>query len=250
MSDLQFSEPAMEVPMRLRSFYGRNIDQIPLLLSGKNAEGEVVDIKRVPVTVKQVLYDRVHGEHEHDRTLLRDNYIDTGVAVITDPDGSGEVVVGLYSDPAVKELVHSLNPESPLKSGSLPVISDQYQAVKKEALVLSSDVANALRSNAYSQQKEREGFWDYVAEGDAGLVRDNLALVQEANGGDMSDRMGLWVSSNPGMRLVCVGSVGSNYSYALGDYNLDYLYGRLVGVAAEPLAPLSTTALFTLLYKT
>lgn len=37
--------------------------------------GEVLDIKRVSVTVKQVLYDRVHGEHEHDRTLLRDNFL-------------------------------------------------------------------------------------------------------------------------------------------------------------------------------
>ena len=236
MSNLQFQEPAMDVPLRLRSFPGRNIDQMPLLLSGKDKEGEVVDVVRTPTTVKQLLYDRVHGTHENDRTLLRDNYVDTGVAVIVDPNGSREAIIGLYTDPIVQELVHSLNPESPLKAGSLPVNTDQYQAVKKGAFVLSPDVANALRSNAYSEQKTREGFWDYVAEGDASLVRDNLTLVQEVKGGSMKDRMGLYLNSNPGLRLVCVGSVGNNDSCADGNGNLIDYIGRLVGVAAEPLA--------------
>lgn len=236
MNNLQFQEPAMDVPLRLRSFYGRNIDQMPLLLSGKDKEGEVVDVVRTPITVKQVLYDRVHGTHENDRTLLRDNYVDTGVAVIVDPNGSGEAIIGLYADPIVQELVHSLNPESPLKAGSLPVDTDQYQAVKKGAFVLSPEVANALRSNPYSEQKTRERFWDYVAEGDASLVRDNLTLVQEVNGGSMKDRMGLYLSSSPGLRLVCVGSVGDVNSSASGDDDLSNMYGRLVGVVAEPLA--------------
>ena len=237
MSNLQFQEPAMDVPLRLRSFPGRNIDQMPLLLSGKDKEGEVVDVVRTPTTVKQLLYDRVHGTHENDRTLLRDNHVDTGVALIGDPNGSGEAIIGLYADQIVQELVRSLNPESPLKAGSLPVNTDQYQAVKKGAFVFSPDVANALRSNAYSEQKTREGFWDYVAEGDASLVRENLALVQEVKGGSMRDRMGLFLTSHPGLRLLCVGSVGLKSSVAGGylDLGLNNGGGRIVGLAAEPL---------------
>src|SRR3989338_10060903 len=78
MSDLQFQEfqrkmVEVDVP-RLRSFYERIVDQMPLLLS----DG------RVPMTPKQLLYERVHGKNEHDRNLLRDNYVDTAFSVITD----------------------------------------------------------------------------------------------------------------------------------------------------------------------
>ena len=236
MSNLQFRELAVDVPLRLRSFSGKAIDQMPLLLSGKDEQGEVVDVVRKPITVKQVLYDRVHGTHKNDRTLLRENNICTGVAAIVNPNGSGEAIIGLYADPIVQELVHSLNPES-LKAGSLPVNTDQYQAVKKGAFVLSPDVANALRSNPYSEQKTREGFWDYVAEGDASLVRDNLTLVQAVVGGSMKDRMGLYLSSKPGLRLVSVDFVGHfGYSCAVGINGLSLHSGCLVGVAAEPLA--------------
>lgn len=246
MSNLQFQEPAVDVPLRLRSFYGRNIDQMPLLLSGKDESGKVVDVPRDPITPKQLLYMRVHymrvhGANEHDRDLLRDNYVDTACAVITDSDGSGEVVVGLYNDAVVRELINSLNPEteSALQRGSLPVSADYYQAVRKNGFVIASSVANSLRNNAYSEKKVREAFWDYVAEGDARLVMDNLALVQKRKGEDMKDRMGLglWLSSNPGLRLLCVGSVDDDSSYAYGDYS-----GRLVGVASEALVARENSA--------
>src|SRR3989338_5019419 len=78
MRDLQFQESQrkmveVDVP-RLQSFYGPNVDQMPLLL----ADG------RLPLTPKQLLQERVHGENGHDRNLLRDNYVDTAFSVITD----------------------------------------------------------------------------------------------------------------------------------------------------------------------
>ena len=234
MNNLDFQETELDVPLRFRSFYGKPIDQMPFLLSGMNEKGEVVDIKRVPITIKEVLQERVHGENEHDKVLFRDNYVTTSVAIIVDPDKSGEAIVGLYSDHLVRDLVHSLNSKSALQSGSLPITTDQYQAIKENTrFVFSPDVANALRSNAYNELKSREGFWDYVTEDDTNLVRDNLALVNAAVGGDMSDRIGLYISGSPGLRFVWLGSVG-NYSDADSGYNLS-TYGRLVGKAAEPL---------------
>ena len=237
MSNLQFQEPAFtNVPLRLKSFYGRNIDQIPLLLSGKNEAGETVDIKRVVITPKQVLSDRINGTNEIDMKLLRDNYVDTGAAVIVDPNGSGEAIIGLYSNPAVKELVHSLDSKTNLVKGSLQISNDQYQAIRKDAYVISADAANSLRNDGYNENKVREGFWEYIAEGDAKLVKDTLKLVQDTKKGNFDNRMGLYLSSNEGLWLLCVGAVGDDNSSAFGYYSLNGSYGRLVGVAAEPLA--------------
>jgi len=235
MSHLNFQEPAFEVPLRLRSFYGRNVEQMQRLLEGKDENGKVVDIPRTPITVKQLLYERVSGKYEHDRTLLRDNYVNAADVIVVDPEGSGETIIGLYTDPAVKELVHSLCSINQLVAGSLPVSTDQYQEIKKQAFVFAPNVANELRRDPYSQQEFREEFWNYVAEGDTDLVRANLSLVQEVNGGSMKDRMGLYLSSNSGLRLVCVGSVGG-ISDADGYRGLGLSDGPLVGVAAEPLA--------------
>jgi hypothetical protein len=233
MEDLEFREPAVDVPTRFRSFEGANLYNMPLLLSGKDESGNIIDVPRLPMTPKQLLYERVHGSNEHDRNLLRDNYVYTACAVIGDPQGSGEVVVGLYNDPVVRELVNSLNPNSVLQRGSLPVDADHYHAIRKNGFVISSNTANRLRHNKYNKKKVREAFWDYVAEGDARLVMDNLALVQEKNGGDMKNSMGLWLYSNPGLGLLCVGSVGSLSSLAIGGRNLDNDGGRLIGVAPE-----------------
>ena len=235
MKNLQ-SQESTKIPLRLRPFYGTNTDLMPLLLSGKNKKGKVADVKRTPITVKQVLYDRIHSKHENERIHLRHSSIDTGDVIIVDPKGSGETIIGLYTNPSVKELVHSLNPKSPLEKGSLLVSTEQYQAIKKEAFVLSPKVANALRDYYYNEQKAREGFWDYVAEGDTGLVRDNLAFVQKSYGGDMSDRMGLYLDSNPGLRLLCARSVAAKFNARGYDLRYYCTNGHLVGVAAESLA--------------
>ncbi len=221
MSDLQFQETIVDGPRRFRSFCGRNIDQMPLLL----ADG------RVPLTPRQLLEERVHGKNVHDRDLLRDNHVDTACAVVT--DNSGEVIIGLYSDPLVKELIHGLNPESRLQDSSLLVGADAYHEMKKNALVIPAGVAHDLRSNGYSHQTMQDAFWEYIAEGDADLVRDHLNLVQERRCGRMENCMGLWVSSKQGLRLLCAWSVGDDNGDAFGSFHPGYYFGgRLVGVVA------------------
>jgi len=222
MSDLPFQGLTVDVPRRFRSFYGRIVNQMPLLL----ADG------RVPLTPKQLLQERVHGENAHDRKLLQDNYINTACAVITDSEG--EVLVGLYSDPLVEELINSLNPGSRLQSGSLPVDADAYQQIKKnKAFVISPDEASNLCNSWYNEQRVRESFWDYIAEGNAQLVREYLRLVQEPRGRSMKKYMGLWVSSRPGLRLLFARAVDDLYAGLAGDdIHLGYDDGLLVGVVS------------------
>ncbi len=235
MTDLSFQKRVQpQPPLRFRSFYGRNIDQMPLLLSGKDEKGNVVDVPRVPMTPKQLLYERVHGGNKHDTKLLRDNYVDTACAVIGDPSGTREVLIELYTNPVVRELIHALNPESTLHLGSLQLNPDQYHAIKENgAFALSSATAGNLRESAYSEQKTREAFWEYVTDGDKQLVKDTLELYK----GTLENRMGLYVPSVQGLRLLFVGSVDGNNSNADGSSSLNDSIGRLVGVAMGDKTP-------------
>jgi len=240
--------PVQVVPTQFRSFYGRNIEQMPLLLSGKNAEDKQVDIERVPMTAYQLLNERAYGENEHDRNLLRNNYVDTADVLITNPRDTGEVVVAHYANPLVQRLVTSLNPKSSVKNYGLIVDVDTYEAIKADknnSFVLHKNIANELRRDCYSNQKSREAFWEFVALGNQNIVKENLTLVQQANGGTMSNRMGLWLSKFSGLRLLCVGSVGSNSSFAYGYFSIYNYDGRLVGVAPVALVAQKNGALQT-----
>ena len=241
-NDLKFEQNAngVYVPSqpatKLRSFYGRVIDKMPKLLSGKDIEGKVVDVPREPMTPKQLVTERVNGQNQNDKQLLINNYVFTAYAVIPDPD-SDEVILVPKSNPMVAELIRGLNPKSNLTNGALDVDTEKYQAIKadKNSLTLSEDIANGFRKSPYSQEKARQGAWDNMLEGDSKLRADNLKLVQKIKGGSMKDRMGLWLPSTEykGLRLLVVGSVGDGYSVAIGDYYLDIGNGRLVGVAPE-----------------
>ncbi len=220
MTNLDFQEscmPIISVPTRLQSFYGVILEQMPLLLNAGCT----------PMPPRQLLCDRIHGTNQHDRDLLRTNYVDTACALVT--DDSGRVVVGLYSDDTVKRLIDSLNTKSDVRNGSLFVEPSDYEVIKKNgAFEIDSDVAQKLRENHYAEQGIREQFWRYIAESDL-LFDDYLGLVQRETGGDMGDKMGLWLPPGVGLRLLCVGSLGGG-SYAGGYGWLGGGGSRLVGV--------------------
>jgi len=181
---------------------------------------------RTPITPKQLMYARVHEKNKHDRDLLQDTYVAAACAVCV--DAKGKVVIGLYSDPTVKQVIDSLSPESEVVGGSFVLTPDQYNAVKDNAFVLAPAVANNLRNNRYAEMTQRQAFWEYVAEGDTRLVTDTLALVKRRVGGSLEDRMGLFLSSVVGLRLLCLGSVGGGSAFSIN--YLGACLGRLVGV--------------------
>lgn len=235
MADVKLQETVELLQLeRLRSFTGRNIEQMPLLLSGKNEAGKVVDVPRRLITPREFLYECLHGKDERDRDFLRNYRGGTLCAVIGNPRRTGEVIVGLHSDPLVEEQIYSLSLQSDVsRDGGLVISRSLYQAIKKQAFVLSPRTVKDLKKSVYNSHKEREAFWEYIAEGDSQLVRDTLELVQEeTGGGDISNRMGLFLSQHPGLRLLYIGSAGDYVNTEAGDRSLmDNRFGCLLGVA-------------------
>src|SRR3989338_9857937 len=100
----------------------RYVDQMPLLISGKNLDGEVVDINRVPIQVVDV-FERIVNSSKLD---WMNNWFDTG-------DGIVVPVKGAYSDGRFKirknsESLRGANPKSRLViDRGLPV--ESYEEV-------------------------------------------------------------------------------------------------------------------------
>tara|TARA_Y100000034_G_scaffold37913_2_gene46569 strand:+ start:992 stop:1816 length:825 start_codon:yes stop_codon:yes gene_type:complete len=253
MQEIQFQEETeLKIPCkirRLRSFEGKSINNIVMLLNGTNEKGKIVDVKRNLVTPKFLLNERVYGKNYHDRILLQDKNIDTACGVVVDPEGSGEVVLGLYSDPIVKELINSLNPNSDLKNNSLVISRDYYQAIKKNGFVFSPDIANNLRANAYSENKARQAAWEYVIEGESKLFKDYVKLVIEKlneiyrsafilpNKYDSNTNcLGWSLSQDSGLKLLGVGSIIHCFSSDANSHDLGELnsiISRIIGIAYD-----------------
>ena len=223
----------IEVP-RLRYFKGRINYNMPLLLSGRDEEGKVIDAQRTPMTLKQLLDWRVNGTKINGRNLLRESYTDVAFHEIGNPDNSGEIKYALYSQPIARELFNSLDPQSNIQRGKLVITPDQYNAIPREdCLLIPPGIANALREDGYSRPDIRREIWRFGAEGDDELVDGNLELVKKIVGGDFSNRMGKYPSNYSEFRPWCV-----NGLFMDGRSNADCSshgddFSRLVGVAAE-----------------
>ena len=115
----------------------RYIDQMPLLISGKNLDNEVVDIQRTPIQVADVFERRVNSS----KPDWMNNLFYTG-------DGIVVPMQGAYSDGRFKirknsESLRGVNPESKLIDGGLPI--ESYEAVqgtefKRRDLILDRDM--------------------------------------------------------------------------------------------------------------
>ena len=213
-------EVTITAPVKLyECFAGKPVEKMPVLLRN-----------HTPITLNQVFEKRVDGSD--DSEVFRNRYITTGDQFIRDPKGDGMKYVRA-DHPLAVELNTSMKFTNQLKNWSLPVSKDQYEAlVADEVHTFSPSVVKALRNGAYSLPNERQAFFEFALSGNSDLFKENLAL-QEAKGRTLDDSLGVYPSEYAGMRLVWVGSVGDEYSYADGNYDLDYIFGRLVGVAPE-----------------
>ena len=210
-----------------REFYGRIIDQIPLLL----ASG------RVPLSTKQLMERRIEVRdadfgkqykgtaHEASIQAVRDsiwtNYFDTGDGVLYHPDGKIKVVVNA-------PFLRSLNPESKLSNGAL-VLSDELYAQTTDAPEFTRE------------QVEKERFatvWLALAQDDTELLKEYRKAVAEElktrynyEGQNMNVFLAPAKNVTTG-RSCCVNRCGDG-SNADGNGDLDGGDGRLVGVVPE-----------------
>lgn len=206
-----------EVPV-LKVFEGRpNYNMQKILESG-----------RTPLDMKGFMQRRLYDTS--DAQTLRDNVFRTASPLFGDPNGSGEVVIVSYkNNETARKLVNSLNPDSNIKNYSLVVSKDVYESIKEqESMIISRDVANALRIDFYSKPKTRAEFWEFQVEGDKDLNKDYGAMIDKKTDTSFSKNRGIWLPDTKGMRLFWLWPVDYNFSSA-GGYDLNKYGGRLVG---------------------
>lgn len=233
---LQLSGLSERLPDLYRELNGRMVDTMPLLVSGKDEKGKVVDISRTPASFGYVL-ERRETAPEDVRGEWRKNYFFTGDLVATGVEGD---VISAWDSP----LLRSLTSESKLNNGALVLSPVQWEELKSQregSLYLTAEEASQAHQKGYIQQggewipanKPVAKVWEHLSRGRA--LQLYAQSVGDATGSEsiMNVYFDASARASPTGRLWCVGdrfvvsSAGGNLDLALDN-------GRLVGVAAEP----------------
>ncbi len=232
-----------------REFYGQPITQMPLLVSGKDEQGKVVDIPRDPASFAYVLQRRMEAPLDVRKAWKRE-YICTG-------DGS---TAGTEDDHLIvfdAQALREMTPESELYDGALVLPTNMWQELKSE---IEKDDSKGVYLNAEEVgQADGQGYvkkngvwtpanrsvakaWDALSKG-----RDLTSYIQLVSKDSPHSNSLLNVYFNrttkdgkPTMRSWVAGSSDDN-SDANGNYYLNNLGGRLVGIAPELSAGKSRT---------
>ncbi len=234
---LQLSGKSERVPELHREFYGQPRLQMPLLVSGKDEKGNIVDVPRDPASFAYVLERRMKAPQDVKKAWQK-NYIFTGDGSTAGTEGDHLIV---FDAQALREMT----PESELYNGALVLPAGAWQELKgqKDKVVyLTAEEVEEAHGQGYVK---KNGVWTpsnkSVAKAWAALGRgrDLTSYVQLVSEDSPHSNSLLNVYFNkttkdgkPTMRSWVAISTDIN-SFALGDNVLDYYSGRgrLVGVA-------------------
>ncbi len=254
------------VDYNYKEFLGGNAEQMQLLLSGKDNNGIVVDVPRVPISVFGVMEQRIvvfeflklasnrgwrayrrlgsHYEVVQNFTEIMENWfdkrIDTCDGVVRHSDGRLKVVLDAQY---LRQLTH----DTKLVDGAVPLSDDVYRGLSGEEFS-SKQVGQYFNKPLSRGEAKQHPVWLSLLRGDQGLLNMAVNVIfSQANGrlGGVGKMMGIYTPSAPkegaSGRLwsVCRLDDYINYSRANGSSHLDDLNGRLVGVAPE--APRAAT---------
>jgi len=204
---------------KYQEFYGRNLDQMPLLISSG----------RTLMSFAQVMRRRLEAPEEV-RGLWRQNYFDTGDASARNPNGKLKVVYDAQQ-------LRDINPESKLSVGALVLENGVYEQLQGEEFS-KKDLAKYTDEVLTLKQVKSNPIWKALAKGDQTLLSDYadsmFSVGKERFGYD--EMMGIGIDNAQGvatMRPWFVGRLGgSSRSGADGWTLLGNDGGRLVGVEA------------------
>lgn len=213
-----------DVAKDYKEFYGRPINQMPLLV----AEG------RVPLSVSGLMQKRMEVLDSGDQELISywwANYFDTGDAVFYHPNGNLKVV--LNAKPMKK-----LNPKSELSDGALVLPKGLYDKLNGDNFTREEIEKYGLAEKLLTKEEAKKNpIWKALAGGDQALLDTYVdavfTKVKEDYGYDKL--MKIWLSQPQEAttgRLWCVGRFNDYGSDANGVNDL-VSSGRLVGVAPE-----------------
>ena len=205
-----------ETPQRYKEFYGRNTEQMPLLI----AEG------RVPLSVAGLMQARldIRNSCEEVKAAWMNNYFDTGDAVVYHPDGRLKVVLD-------SQHLRGLTPKSELRAGALVLANGKYESLQGQEFT-REELREHVGYWLNKKQAKAHPIWGALA-GDQGLLDEYVdyifAEVKERSGYDFA--MGVYPDSavkTQKMRAWFVGRLG-DWSDADGESDLGII-GRLVGL--------------------
>lgn len=202
-----------------------NTEQMPLLISGKDSDGNVVDIPRVPFTVADVMERRLNSS----KPDWKANHFDTGDGIAYHPDGKFKIVLDAAP-------LRTLTPKSKLNNGALVLGDGVYETLEGPEFKFA-DVEGFTGRGLSSDEAKANPIWK-VAARDSGLLVayvDNV-FPEMKEKFEYNDGMGVYLGSSgkmPTLRALCVG--GLSFRSWLFGYNFlrSGGVGRLVGKAPE-----------------
>ena len=215
----------LKVPTQVyKEFYGRNVDQMPLLIK----EG------RVPMSVSGLMKRRLEVENSKDKDLRNyylNNYFGTGDGLARHPDGRVKIVLD------AKQL-KELNPESELLllGGGLILTDGVYEAL--EGLEFNTKDLDKYTGRPLKKGEVKDNpIWLALARGDQHLLDEytDMIFAKAKIQFNYNENMGLYllsVQEKSIMRSWFVRGLDSG-SDAGGYLTLGGAIGRLVGVAPE-----------------
>ena len=119
---------------RYREFQGQVVEQMPLLMSGKNEKGEVVDVPRNPASFAYIIELRETAPKDMHRKYTSESFF-TGDTVSRGVNGD---LLSTWDSP----ILRTVNPKSTLINGALKLSTvqwDELRAQKDGTLYLSAD---------------------------------------------------------------------------------------------------------------
>ena len=209
-----------EAPQKFKEFYGRNVEQMPLLI----AEG------RTPLSVAGLMQRRLETRtaSAEVKSSWMDNYFDTGDAVVYHPNGNVKIVLD-------SQTLREMNSQSKRNGGALVLGEDVYNALQGEEF--NREQLGILETSLSTRGVKFHPVWRALAR-DEKLLNDytDLVFAEAKQKFKYDTNMGVYLGTaqgkTPEMRAVYVLGLESR-SVVDGRYYLGSLDGRLVGVAPE-----------------
>jgi len=212
-----------------KKFYGQNVEQMPKLI----ADG------RVPMSVAQLMQRRLVLKNYDDtvESSYRDNYFDTGDAVVYHPDGRVKIVFDALP-------LREMTPKSRLNNGRLILTNDIYDSLQGEEF----KYGELGKINCFLSKKEVKAHpvWRVLLRHPdnvpselaiSGLLEESVDYIfaegKERFGYDAM--MGVYpdsASDEVEMRAWVVNGLEGR-SFALGRIYLDCGTGLFIGIAPE-----------------
>ncbi len=232
-----------------REYYGRNADQVSYLL----------DCNRIPMSTAHLMQRRldIRNANADVKTAWMGNYFDTS-DLKAQRESEVKLVLTTYSDGSVTPLGRKylglINPQEQLINGAVNLgINDRYENLKGDGVLTTTreKLAEVIDNPMTKQQAKDSLFWRFVLRHPdevpkefaiSGLHEEAILYIfAEDNQGfqyfntNMEVYSGSCSKNVPEMRAWSVRGL-DNRSYANGLYDLDYDFGRLVGIAPEALS--------------